>query len=271
MRCARRQWQPRATYCGSLHLDGFRYRHERRLVAVGELQVPVRSKSQELRFLQTPRWAEAAPLRTVLRKRVLELLDRCIGAAEAADPALSSPVEPEEREDMDMEAVAHGLVLLVVHLQEQHIRVPLGELRNLWVESAAATAAGGEEVDDDELVAGVAQGVSQVLRGLDLPHVWMRHFLPPPHGLTNRQVPVHLASSRHMETPRLGLARKRHPPGGEGALGSVRAAHRHGLRERRRGAQVPARHRDAAVAAQSVSHGYTELVLPGTEARSEQR
>jgi hypothetical protein len=56
---------------------------------------------------------------------------RCIGAAEAADPALSSPVEPEEREDMDMEAVAHGLVLLVVHLQEQHIRVPFGELRNL--------------------------------------------------------------------------------------------------------------------------------------------
>jgi hypothetical protein len=82
---------------------------------------------------------------------------------------------------------------------------------------------------------------------------------------------TNLASSRHMETPRLGLGRKRDPPGGEGALGSVRAAHRHGLRERRRGAQVPARDRDAAVAAQSVSHGYTELVLPGTKARTEQR
>jgi hypothetical protein len=62
----------------------------------------------------------------------------------------------------------------------------------LWVESAAATAAGGEEVDDDELVAGVAKGFGEVLRGLDLPHVWLRHFLPPPHGLANRQVPVHL-------------------------------------------------------------------------------
>jgi hypothetical protein len=57
----------------------------------------------------------------------------CIGAAEAADPALRSPVEPEEREDMDMEAVAHGLVLLVVYLQEQHIRVPFGELSNLHI------------------------------------------------------------------------------------------------------------------------------------------
>jgi hypothetical protein len=34
---------------------------------------------------------------------------------------------------MDMEAVAHGLVLLVVDLQEQHVRVPLGELSNLHI------------------------------------------------------------------------------------------------------------------------------------------
>jgi hypothetical protein len=44
---------------------------------------------------------------------------------------LRSPVEPEERENMDMEAVAHGLVLLVVYLQEQHIWVLFRELANL--------------------------------------------------------------------------------------------------------------------------------------------
>ena len=55
----------------------------------------------------------------------------CVGTTEAAEPPLSSPVEPEEREDMDMEAVAHRLVLLIVHLQEQHIWVLLRKLANL--------------------------------------------------------------------------------------------------------------------------------------------
>ena len=149
-----------------------------------------------------------------------------------------------------MEAVAHGLVLLVVDLQEQHVRVPLSELRNLGVERTAATAAGGEEVDDDELVAGVEQGVGEVLRGLDLPHVGVRHLLPPPHGLANRQVPVHLSSSgRHLEAPGQGPVRQRHPPGGEGALGAVPSAHRQRLRERRPGAKFPARRRHVAAAA----------------------
>ena len=69
----------------------------------------------------------------LLLLRVGEVVDsyRCIGAAEAADTSLGPPVEPEEREDMDMEAVAHGLVRLVVHLQEQHVRVLLRELGNL--------------------------------------------------------------------------------------------------------------------------------------------
>jgi hypothetical protein len=58
----------------------------------------------------------------------------CVGTTEAAEPSLSSPVEPEEREDMDMEAVAHRLVLLIVHLQEQHIRVLLRKLANLHKE-----------------------------------------------------------------------------------------------------------------------------------------
>lgn len=60
------------------------------------------------------------------------------------------------------------------------------------MEGAAATAAGGEEVDDDELVPGVKQCVGEVLRRLDLPHVGLRPLLPPPHRLANRQVPVHL-------------------------------------------------------------------------------
>ena len=67
------------------------------------------------------------------RRNIISEAYGCICAAEAADPALGSPVEPEEREDMDMEAVAHGLVLLVVDLQEQHVRIPLSELRNLHI------------------------------------------------------------------------------------------------------------------------------------------
>lgn len=70
---------------------------------------------------------------------------RCIGAAEAADPSLGSPVEPEEREDMDVEAVAHGLVRLVVHLQEQHVRVLLGELGNLRDGIHRSSSAHGRE------------------------------------------------------------------------------------------------------------------------------
>jgi hypothetical protein len=58
----------------------------------------------------------------------------CVGTTEAAEPPLSSPVKPEEWEDMDMEAVAHGFVLLMVHLQEQDIRVLLRKLANLHKE-----------------------------------------------------------------------------------------------------------------------------------------
>jgi len=56
------------------------------------------------------------------------------------------------------------------------------------VESAAAAAAWGEEVDNDEFVAGVEEGVGEVRRGLDLAHVGVQPLLPPPHGLGKRQV-----------------------------------------------------------------------------------
>jgi hypothetical protein len=55
----------------------------------------------------------------------------CVRAAEAAEAALRSPVEPKERQDMDMEAIAHGFVLLIVDLQEEHIWVLFRELANL--------------------------------------------------------------------------------------------------------------------------------------------
>ena len=58
----------------------------------------------------------------------------------------------------------------------------------LGMEGAAAAATRGEEVDDDELVAGVEQGVGEVLRGLDLPHVGLQPLVPPPRGLGKRQV-----------------------------------------------------------------------------------
>jgi hypothetical protein len=57
------------------------------------------------------------------------------------------------------------------------------------MQGAAAAAARGEEVDDDELVAGAEEGVGEVSRGLDLPHVGLpRPLLPPPHRLGKRQV-----------------------------------------------------------------------------------
>lgn len=55
----------------------------------------------------------------------------CVSTAEAAEAALDSPVEPEEGQNMDMEAVAHRFVFLVVHLQEQHIWVLFRKLANL--------------------------------------------------------------------------------------------------------------------------------------------
>uniref|UniRef100_A0A8R7VEV2 Uncharacterized protein n=1 Tax=Triticum urartu TaxID=4572 RepID=A0A8R7VEV2_TRIUA len=106
----------------------------------------------------------------------------CIGATEAV-AALNSPLEPEEWEDINIEVEAHGLVLLVVDLQGQHVRVPhiranafgytfvvFGKNSYLGVKSATTTTAEGKEVNDDELVAGVEQGVNDVLRGLDLPN-----------------------------------------------------------------------------------------------------
>ena len=64
----------------------------------------------------------------------------------------------------------------------------------LGMEGAAAAATRGEEVDDDELVAGVEQGVGEVLRGLDLPHVGLQPLVPPPRGLGKRQ--VHLSRQK---------------------------------------------------------------------------
>ena len=64
----------------------------------------------------------------------------------------------------------------------------------LGMEGAAAAATRGEEVDDDELVAGVEEGVGEVLRGLDLPHVGLQPLVPPPRGLGKRQ--VHLSRQK---------------------------------------------------------------------------
>lgn len=136
---------------------------------------------------------------------------------------------------MNMEAVAHRLVLLIVHLQEQHVRILLCNLANLrkeihvknfqncrnlmkgklqlnyfigsdfdlGVEGTAAAAARGEEVDDDEIVAGVGQGVDEVLRGLDLPHVGLQSLLPPLRGFRKRE--IHLPRTKqpnHISTLR---------------------------------------------------------------------
>ena len=38
----------------------------------------------------------------------------CIGAAEAAQATVRSAIEPKEGENMDIQAVTHGLVFLVV-------------------------------------------------------------------------------------------------------------------------------------------------------------
>lgn len=70
----RRQRKPRASRCSSLLGNGFRKRDEARLL-VGELQVSVRSQGHELRLVQPPCRAEAAPVSPVLGEGVLELLD----------------------------------------------------------------------------------------------------------------------------------------------------------------------------------------------------
>lgn len=54
-----------------------------------------------------------------------------IGAAEAAEAPMGSPVEPKKWEYMDMQAITHGLELLIVDLKKHNIRVLLCKLANL--------------------------------------------------------------------------------------------------------------------------------------------
>jgi hypothetical protein len=54
------------------------------LVGEGEVQVAVFSQGHEVRVVKA---ADAAPVCSVLGQRVLELVDGCVGAAEAGDPA----------------------------------------------------------------------------------------------------------------------------------------------------------------------------------------
>jgi hypothetical protein len=54
------------------------------VVGEGEVQVAVFSQGHEVRVVEA---ADAAPVCSVLGQRVLELVDGCVGAAEAGDPA----------------------------------------------------------------------------------------------------------------------------------------------------------------------------------------
>lgn len=55
----------------------------------------------------------------------------CIGAAEATKATVSSPVKPKKGENVNMQAITHGLVLLIVYLEEESIWVHLRKLANL--------------------------------------------------------------------------------------------------------------------------------------------
>jgi len=57
----------------------------------------------------------------------------CIGAAEATKAAIGSPIKPKEGKNMNIQAVTHGLVLLIVYLEEHNIWVHLCKLANLHI------------------------------------------------------------------------------------------------------------------------------------------
>ena len=57
--------------------------------------------------------------------------NRSIGTAKAANTTMSASIEAEEGKNMDMEAITHGFVLLIIHLQKLHIRVHLCQLTYL--------------------------------------------------------------------------------------------------------------------------------------------
>lgn len=57
--------------------------------------------------------------------------DRGISTAKAAYTTMSASVQSEEGQNMDIKAIAHGLVLLIVHLNELHIWIHLCELTYL--------------------------------------------------------------------------------------------------------------------------------------------
>ena len=60
-----------------------------------------------------------------------KLTNRGIGTTEAAETSMSTPVETKEGQDVDVKSVAHRLVLLIIHLKEQHIRIHLCQLAYL--------------------------------------------------------------------------------------------------------------------------------------------
>lgn len=57
--------------------------------------------------------------------------NRGVSTAKAAKTAMSASIEAEEGQNMDIEAITHGFVLLVVHLKELKIWVHLSKLTYL--------------------------------------------------------------------------------------------------------------------------------------------
>ena len=57
--------------------------------------------------------------------------NRGIGAAKAAYATLSTSIESEERKNMNIKAITHGFMLLIVHLKELNIRIHLCKLTYL--------------------------------------------------------------------------------------------------------------------------------------------
>jgi len=57
--------------------------------------------------------------------------NRGIGTAEAANSTFSTSVKPKEGKHMDIKAITHGFMLLIVDLKKLNIRVHFCQLTNL--------------------------------------------------------------------------------------------------------------------------------------------
>nr|AFK33320.1 unknown [Lotus japonicus] len=71
---------------------------------------------------------------------------------------MSASIKAEEGKDMNVKAITHRFMFLIVHMKELNIRIHLSQLTNLRMKSFAATTTRREEINNHKLIPCVQKG-----------------------------------------------------------------------------------------------------------------